>query len=214
MIELFGNVATRANRVHWALEELEVPYRFYQIDFARGDHRSPFFLNLNPAGKVPVLREGDLVLTESAAICNYLGEKFPEKNLVPAGGTRLRAHYDQWLFFVLSELEQPLWTTGKHKFAIPKEYRVPDVIPTAHWEFKQAATLLSQGLGGNPFILGEQMTMVDLFIAHTLVWAKKFQFSIELPHLEDYLQRMKQRPALARILKKERLDIPGVQPGA
>lgn len=209
-VELFGNVASRSNRVHWALEELEIPYKFYQINFERGEHRSEPFLALNPAGKVPVLRDGDLVLTESAAICNYLGEKHPEKGLVPAGGTKLRAKYDQWLFFVLAELEQPLWTTGKHKFAIPKKYRVPTVIPTAQWEFQQAAILLSRGLEGQRYILGEQMTMVDIFIAHTLVWAQKFQFSIEVPHLEDYLSHMKKRPALARILTKPRLELPGL----
>lgn len=208
MIELFGNTASRANRVQWALEELEVPYDFYQIDFAEGDSQSEFFLKLNPAGKVPVLRDGDLVITESAAICNYLGEKYPEKGLVPNSGTPERAHYDQWLFFVLTELEQPLWTAGKHKFAIPEAYRVPAIFPTTHWEFKRAARLLSQGLGEKPFILGDRFSMADIFITHTLIWAELFKFSIDHPHLPEYLARLRTRPALKRIKEKPKLTIP------
>lgn len=208
MIELFGNTASRANRVQWALEELEVPYDFYNIDFAKGDLQSDFFLKLNPAGKVPVLRDGDLVITESAAICNYLGEKFPQKGLVPPGGTPERARYDQWLFFVMTELEQPLWTAGKHKFAIPEAYRVPAIFPTAHWEFERAAKLLSLGLEGKPYILGDRFSMVDIFIAHTLIWAQMFEFSIDYPHLPEYLARLRKRAGLQQIKRKDKLSIP------
>lgn len=199
MIEIFGTLASRANRVVWVLEELEVPYTFWELDFSKGDHRHPRFLDLNPAGKIPVLRDGSLVLTESAAIANYLGEKYPEKELIPPSGTPLRAKYDQWMFFVLAELEQPLWTMGKHKFAIPAEYRIPAVLPTALWEFAQASELLKKGLEKGPFILGERFSLADIFIAHTLIWAKMFKVPVEDPILNDYLGRMKARPAFAHV---------------
>ncbi len=208
MIKLFGFFPSRSNRPHWALEEIGEPYAFYQLDFTKGDQQSAFYLNLNPSGKVPALQDGGLVLTESGAICNYLGEKFPEKNLVPKSGTHERASYDQWLLFVLTELEQPLWTKGKHTFALPKDKRVPAVIDTAVWEFSQAAALLSQGLGDREFMVGNHFTMVDIFVTHTLRWAVNFKFQLAHPNLSAYQERMEQRPAYQRMREAKTLEIP------
>ena len=208
MIKLYGVIPSRSNRVHWALEEIGCPYEFYQLDFSKGDQRGDFFKGLNPAGKMPVLQDDDFVLTESLAIVNYLGEKFPESRLTPPGGTRDRAKYDQWTCFVISELEQPLWTKGKHTFALPEAQRKPAVIETALWEFERAAKLLSQGLAGRRFLVGDGFTSADIFAAHTLRWAVKFQFSIAYPGLEDYLERMEKRPAFARIWETEKLPLP------
>lgn len=208
MLELFGRYPTRSNRAQWALEELEVPYVFYQIDFAAGDASSDYFLALNPGGKIPVLRDGELVITESAAICNYLGEKFPDSNLTPSGGTAARAKYDQWMFFVLSELEQPMWTKAKHKFALPKAQRLEGLNPTAEWEFNRAASILAKGLGESEFILGERFTMADILITHTLSWAKVANFEIGQQNLIDYTDRNLARPAVKRMAKKEKNPLP------
>lgn len=185
MLKLYGRFPTRSNRAHWALEELEVPYEFYQLDFAAGDSRSSFFLKLNPGGKIPVLQDGDLVISESGAICNYLGDKFSDSGLTPTGGTADRAKYDQWMFFVQSELEQPMWTKAKHKFALPKAQRIEGLNPTVEWEFDRAAEILSHGLGQNEFILGDRFTMADIMITHTLGWARVAKFEIRHLNLLD-----------------------------
>ena len=209
MLELFGRFPTRSNRAQWALEELEVPYVFYQIDFAAGDANSDYFQELNPGGKIPVLRDENLVVTESGAICNYLGEKFPDSNLTPRGGTAERAKYDQWMFFVVSELEQPMWTKAKHKFALPKAQRVEGLNPTAEWEFDRASSVLAKGLGENEFIMGERFTMADILITHTLSWARVANFEIGQQNLIDYSDRNLARPAVKRMAKKERRPLPG-----
>ena len=208
MIKLFGFVPSRSNRPHWALEEIGEPYEFYQLDFSKGDHRSEFFLKLNPAGKVPALQDGDLTLTESGAICNYLANLYPEHRLIPYEGSKNRALYDQWLMFILTELEQPLWVKGKHSFALPEDKRVPQIFDTAVWEFERAVALLSQGLGDREFMVGPQFTMVDIMAAHTLRWALKFKFPVEHPNLLAYLDRMEQRPAFARVWQTKALSIP------
>jgi len=87
--------------------------------------KSPEYLKLNPQGKVPSLKHDDFVLTESAAILNYI-DALADGQFIPSAA-KARAKYDELAFFVLSELEQPLWTTGKHKFAIPEEHRVAQV---------------------------------------------------------------------------------------
>ncbi len=208
MLKLYGRFPTRSNRAQWALEELEVPYEFYQIDFSAGDTASAFFLNMNPGGKIPVLQDGDLTISESGAICNYLGEKFPDSNLTPSGGTPDRAKYDQWMFFVLSELEQPMWTKAKHKFALPKAQRVDGLGPTAEWEFQRAAEILSRGLGDNEFILGEHFTMADIMITHTIGWARVANFEINQQNLLDYADRNLARPAVTRMANKKGKPLP------
>jgi len=208
MIELFGFVPSRSNRPHWALEEIGAEYRFYTIDLRKGDHRSPYFLAINPAGKSPAMRDGDLVLTESGAICNYIGEKYPESGLTPQSGTPERALYDQWMYFALTELEQPLWTAAKHTFAIPEEHRVPAVIPSAKWEFARAGGILAGGLGDREFLVGDRFTMADIMVAHTLMWAVKTDFPLEHANLGTYLERMKSRPALKRVFECPRLELP------
>ena len=208
MIKLYGFFRSRSNRAMWALEEIGAPYEFYQLDFKRGDPRSDFYRAINPACKMPALQDDDLCLSESCAICNYLGEKFPESGLTPPSATRERAVYDQWMFFVLSELEQPLWTKGKHTFAIPEEYRVPAVLDTALWEFARAAKLLSKGLGDNEYIAGDRFTMADILVAQTLRWAVNFKYPIEHDNLTAYLEHMEARPAYARMAEKPHLEIP------
>ncbi|PLX88481.1 MAG: glutathione S-transferase family protein [Desulfuromonas sp.] len=204
MIKLYGMPKTRSMRVVWALEEIGAEYRFIPVDLVTGEGRTPGFLALNPGGKVPVLVDGDLVLTESAAICTYLGDRFPESGLVPRCGTVERGLYDQWCYFVMTELEQPLWTIGKHKFALPKEKRVPEIKDTAIWEFQRAAALLASGLGEKPYLLGDNFTMADLLAAHTLAWARSARISHNIDLLDDYRQRMMAREAFQRTLAVEK----------
>jgi len=185
------------------LEELGQDYDYQLVDFARGDARSPEFLAFNPAGKVPAIQDGDLVLLESAAIVTYLGDKFSSSGLVPPVTTTERAKYEQWSYFTLCELEQPLWTISKHKFALPREQRVPEIINTAAWEFQQAARLVSMGLGDGDYILGEQFSAADILLAQTLFWGTICKLPLEQGNLEAYVQRAMARPALARALARE-----------
>ncbi len=202
MLILYGRFPTRSNRVQWALEELEVEYTFYQVDFSAGDADSAFFRSINPAGKIPVLQDGELVITESGAICNYLGDSHPDSGLTPRPGSAARARYDQWMNFAMTELEQPLWTRAKHKFALPRKYRVPGLDPTLEWEFQRAAGVLSEGLGDREFIVGETFTMADILLTHTLGWAKATDQAISQQNLLDYADRNLARPAVARMVKR------------
>ena len=84
MMRLYGLGPTRSLRALWALRELDAEFEFVPVNLRAGENRSPDFLSLNPAGKLPVLVDGDLVLTESAAIVMYLAEKYDDRGLMPA----------------------------------------------------------------------------------------------------------------------------------
>ena len=204
MYQLYGMPMTRATRVSWALEEIGADYQYHLVDLMKGEGQSADFLKLNPFGKVPVLVDGDLVLTESAAICSYLGDKHPESELVPPAGSGARGKYDQWSYFVLTELEQPLWTIGKHQFVFPEDKKVPAIIDVACWEFTRAAAVLAKYLEGKSYLVADAFSMADIHAAHTLMWARAFKIPHEQELLADYEQHIGARTALARAKEREK----------
>ncbi|WP_101757375.1 glutathione S-transferase family protein [Oceanicoccus sp. KOV_DT_Chl] len=206
MITVYGYPNTRSLRVCWMLEELAQPYEYSLVDFSKGESQSPQFLAVNPAGKVPVITDGDLLLTESAAIITYLGDKLGNGDLVPKAGTPQRGHYDQWCHFAMCELEQPLWTRAKHKFALPSEHRIKEIFPTADWELQKALNLFSQGLGKKDYILGDAFSAADILLGQTLQWAISFKQQVPQQNLQDYSQRLRNRPALLKAQQREKTE--------
>lgn len=204
MMRIYGAPRTRSMRAVWAAEEAGATYEYVSIgDLHGGAARSPEYLALNPGGKVPTLVDGDLVLTESAAIVTYIGERHPEKGLVPPPRSVARAQYDRWSFFLLTELEQPLWTINKHSFLRPTATRVPAILPVAREEFREAERVLALGLGERPWLVGDDFTMVDILALHCLSWAKGADLPTEHDNLREYVRRLRQRPALARARERE-----------
>jgi glutathione S-transferase len=203
MITVYGHPNTRSVRVVWLLEEMNQPYEYHLVDFAKGESQSELYLALNPGGKVPSIKDNDLLLTESAAILNYLSEKYGSGDLAPKPGTAERAHYDEICFFVMTELEQPLWSIAKHKFALPKGKRVPEIFETAQWEFQKACSLLSKKLGENQFLANNKFSCADILAGQTLLWGLAFKQPIEQANLVAYIERISERDALKAARAKE-----------
>ena len=206
MLVVYGFPNSRSSRVVWAMEEAGVEYEYVHVDLKAGAGWQPEYLALNAGGKVPTLVDGDFVLFESGAICSYLGDRFPATGLTPAAGSLERARYNQWCYFVMSELEQPVWTIGKHTFVLPERWRVPAVLDTARWEFSVAARILAEGLGRREFIVGDRFTAADILIAHTLAWARAFKLPLEHDNLEAYFARLLARPAWIRAREREQAE--------
>ncbi|WP_428773820.1 glutathione S-transferase family protein [Vibrio sp.] len=201
MIQLYGVARSRALRVSWLLEELGLDWQFNFIDFAKGEHRSGEFLAMNPSGKVPVIRDGEVVLSESSAIMYYLAEKYGNDQWMPAPGSPESAQLHFWVSFTITELEQPLWTMGKHKFALPADKRLAEIRPIAAWEFAQAAAVASKRLPATPFLTGDTITIADLLLAHTLNWATMFEQPLP-ENLAAFRDRISSRPTLKAALDK------------
>lgn len=204
-MKLYGYRNGRTLRALWTLEELGVRYEYVEVDVMRGEGRKPWFLDINPGGKVPVLDDGGIIITESAAICMHLAEKHPQGELLPPPGTPQRTACYKWISFVLTELDAPLWTIAKHRFGLPRERRFPAVIETASWEFTAALKILSSELGNRPYLASERFTVADILAAHTLLWAKGARIPLGSDSLELYLQALLARDAAvrARAIAKE-----------
>jgi len=187
------------------LEELGVDYSFEKIELLQGAGQSEAYLKIHADGKVPAIDDDGFILTESAAIVTYLGDKYPESKLVPAVNTQQRAKYNEWCFFVLTELEQPLWTVGKHTFVFPEEKRVPEILEIAHWEFKKACKVLEKNFAGNEFAMGEAFSAIDILVAHTLRWANAFGVPTGLEFLDSYREKMSARASFEKVVAREEL---------
>jgi glutathione S-transferase len=193
MMRLYGMGPTRSLRALWALRELDAEFEFVPVNLPAGENRSPDFLRLNPAGKLPVLVDGDLVLTESAAIVMYLAEKYADKGLMPAELTE-RAQAYRWTMFAVTELEQPLWRMAKHTFIYPEAKRLPEDIALAREEFLAMAAVLESHMDGREFIVGDGVTIADCVTAYVVDWGNENGLIDGFPNLEAYLGRMYARP--------------------
>ncbi|MFN3163723.1 MAG: glutathione S-transferase family protein [Pseudohongiellaceae bacterium] len=205
MIKLYGMAQSRSFRCLWALEEAGLAYDYLPVTMRSGPDdpqgaQHPDYLALNSQGKVPTLVNGDLILTESVAILYYIGRCAPESGLLPNGSMDVYARLDELTTFVLAELEQPLWSNGKHRFALPEEQRIPQMLETAKYEFAKAVTSLEHLLPDTEFAVGSQFTIADILLAHTFNWALRFEFDVpdRFIALRDHHY---QRPAAQRALE-------------
>jgi glutathione S-transferase len=190
MYEVIGSRASRAFRVLWLLEEMGLDYHHLPVA-----PRSAEALAVNPSGKIPALRDGDQVLTDSTAIMTFLADRHGQ--LTHAPGTHARAVQDALLHRVLDEVDAVLWTAARHSFVLPEEHRVAAVKDSLKWEYERNIAGLEAAFIG-PFLQGETLTIADLLLAHCLMWAEKAGFPAPPPRLAAYLAEMMARPAFQR----------------
>ena len=202
-MKLYEYGPTRSARCRWMLQELAVPFEAVEVDLPSGEHRRPAFLALNPLGRVPVLVDDELVVTESVAICLYLGDKYADRGLVPVPGTAERAKHDQWLLFCATELEQPLWRIRRHTSLYPKDKRLPAEVEIARDDFKTAARVLADALEGKTYLVGDRFTAADIVTAYTLSWAGWYDLLADFAPLQAYLDEHLKRPSCPAALQPQ-----------
>ncbi|KWE87056.1 glutathione S-transferase family protein [Burkholderia ubonensis] len=192
-MKLYGFAGTRSQRALWGLKELDADFEFISVNLLEGEHKRPEYLRLNPAGKVPVLVDGDLAIPESAAIVLYLADKYPQKALLPVD-LAARAQAYRWVMFAVTELEQPLWRITRHTMLYPPDKRLPADIALAREDFVNMAAILDRHLDGRAFIVGDALTVADCVTAYLIDWANELKLIDAFPQLQAYLERLYARP--------------------
>ena len=192
-MKLYEFGPTRSIRVRWTLQELGVEFESIRINLLAGEHLQPKFLKINPAGKIPVLVDEDLVLTESVAIVLYLADKYSNKGLIPTD-LKERAQVNRWLLFAATELEQPLWRIARNTMLYPEDQRLPADVVLASQEFKAMAAVLEDHMQRRQFLVGDTVTVADFVAAYTLDWANEDRLLDDCPQLLAYMKRMYARP--------------------
>ena len=192
-MKLYEFAPTRSIRVRWTLQELGVDFESVTVNLLAGEQRRPEFLKINPAGRVPVLVDDDLVLTESVAIVLYLAEKYPHTGLIPTD-LKQRSQVYRWLLFTATELEQPLWRISRHTVLYPEPLRLPAEVSLARQDFTEMVAVMEDQMQGCQFIVGDTVTIADFVCAYTLDWANEVGLLDGCPQLLRYLERMYARP--------------------
>ena len=213
-MKLYEFAPTRSIRARWMLQELGSDFEAHTVNPKAGAHHDPEYLELNPAGKVPVLIDGDLVLTESVAIVLYLAEKYGDRGFLPAD-VQLRAEAYRWILFAVTELEQPLWRIARHTTLYPEQDRLPSDVQLARRDFLPMAAILENHMKDRVYVVGDRVTAADFVVAYTLDWAGEARLLGECPALRSYVGRMYARPqAPQRIAEIVRVMRSGSAPAA
>lgn len=197
MYQAVGSPGSRLTRVTWMLEELGQSY-----EVLKAKMHTETMLRYNPSGKMPALADGDVVITDSAAIVFYLADKHAQQGM---GGTTPaeRAEITSWMFFAQAELEAPLWNRLKHAFRLPDDQRA-EVGPWCKAEFAQEIGNFEKRLGDRAFAMGDRFTAADVILGHCGLWARGAKFEIGSDRINAYFDRVLARPALARAKEREK----------
>lgn len=183
---------SRGRIVRWILEEIGCRYRTELLDYGT-TMKAPAYRAINPMGKVPAIQHGGMVVTETAAICAYLADAFPQAALAPAPHSPLRGLYYRWLFFAAGPLEAAI-SNRALGFVVPPERekmmgygRVDDVL-----------NVLEGALSSDQYLAGDHFTAADLYVGSHLGFGMQFGTIERRPAFEHYCNRLTARPAAVR----------------
>lgn len=190
MITLYHHPFSRAAGTVWALEEVGEPYQLTFVDIQKGGQKAPEVVALNPMGKLPLLTDGDAVVTESAAISLYLADRYASGRLAPRLDDPKRGTYLRWSLFAPSVIEPgSLAQLSKWEFK-------PG---SAGWgDYETMVKASESAISGRDFILGDTFSMADVIFGGTLRYMLRFKMIEPRPLFTAYAERLAQRPALQR----------------
>lgn len=192
---VFGGAHSRAMRVLWMLEELELEY-----SVVTASPRSEEVRSVNPTGKIPVLVTDGVTIPDSVAIMTYLADS--HTRLTAASGTVRRALQDAFVNAVIDEFDAVLWAAARHSFVLPEEHRVPEIKNSLRWEFTRNQDAIADRMAPDgPFVAGAEMTLADILLSHCIGWAKNAKFEVTNERLLAHNAMMRDRPAFKRALK-------------
>ena len=197
-LTLYHAAPSRSSIALWMLEELGQPYDIHLLSFAKGENRAPDYLAINPMGKVPALRDGDTIITEVAAICTYLADAFPDKNLnVPIGDPR-RGPYLKWLFFGPGCFEPAVTDRAAPRAEAPRRAML------GYGDFDTTMNVVAKAVERVPWLMGEQFTAADVVIGANVRFGMMFKLVPERQTFLDYAARIAKRPAAQRAEAKDK----------
>lgn len=184
----YCNPVSRAATTIWMLEELDVPHEQIIVDFAAGENQSDEYRAINPMGKVPTLVDGDAVVTEVAAICAYLADKFSDKGLAPLPGSTERATYYRYLFVPGTTLE-PVFSLAMLGITHPNP-------GSAGWgDMSRAMATVESMTPEADWAMGERFTAADVVFGGLLDFSIRFGWMKASPKVAAYVERIRARPA-------------------
>ncbi|MBV8250253.1 MAG: glutathione S-transferase family protein [Comamonas sp.] len=197
---------SRSAGVRILVEELGADHDLVALDLQAGQQREPAYLAINPMGKVPALRHGEALITEQAAVYQYLAELYPEHGLVPPVGDALRGPFLRWMVFYGSCFEPAVVDR-----ALKRDSGGRSMSP--YGDYASVMQALIQQLTPGPWLLGERFTVADVLWGSALGWMQAFKLLPESPEIQRYVARFSERPAVRRAAALDQALIAARKPG-
>jgi glutathione S-transferase len=167
-LTFYTNPMSRGRIARWMLEEAGQPYETVLLDYADA-MKAPDYLAINPMGKVPALRHGDVIVTETAAICAYLADAFPDAGLAPPPRSPARGAYYRWLFFAAGPVEAAV--TAKSLGLLAPADRKAMV---GYGTFDETIDALERAVSQGPYICGDEFSAADVYVGSQIGWGLMF----------------------------------------
>ncbi|MBL8831007.1 MAG: glutathione S-transferase family protein, partial [Rhodospirillales bacterium] len=200
--KIYGAPGTALMAPHAVLEEVGAAYEWVRVDLKAGEHRTPEFLALNPKGRVPVLLDGDFALTEAAAICLHLAERFPQAGLLPAPGTRERARAYEWMLFLSNTVQTALMDWFHPDWLHPDEAAHAAVKAAAEARLGAHLAHVDSCLAarGRPYCLGAAVSVADFYVHMLARWTRFLaKPAYAYPSIKLLTDAMKKHPSVVRM---------------
>jgi glutathione S-transferase len=188
----YTNPQSRGRVVRWMLEEVGKPYRTELLDYDT-TMKAPEYLAINPMGKVPALRHGDIIVTEVAAICSYLADAFPDAGLAPPPRDRLRGPYYRWLFFAAGPVEMAASNRALGLVVPSGRERM-----IGYGTFEATMNTLESAVSQGEYLLGDRFSAADVYVGSHIGFGMQFGTIEKRPAFERYVARLFARPAALR----------------
>ena len=194
MIKLYCAPKTRSARAIWMLEEVGVDYEKELVDLRSPERKdSADFRRASPMGKVPALADGELAMSESAALCLYLADRYAPGRLAPAFDDPSRGKFLYWIMYTPAVLEPAM--AEKFSGAEPNRGR------NGWGDYASMIETLEAGLDGREWIMGDQFTAADVMLGSSVVFMRLFDMLPESETLSAYADRCLVRPAYQKAMR-------------
>ncbi len=203
MLKIHHLVLSRSDRIVWLAEELGLRYDLVR-HVRTPAFRSPESLwSVSPMGKAPVIEDGDVTVSESGAIVEYLLDRYGDGRLRPPTGTREHLAYRHWLHAAEATLALPILMDG---LCTMTQASSPALSAFIQGEYATVLGYLDRTLGAHPYVAGAEFTGADVMVAWDLHFANGsaipgFATSAPIatfPKIADYLARLEARPAFRK----------------
>jgi glutathione S-transferase len=197
-LKIYGVARTRAFRALWIAEELGLDYEHVPVEIGEAGAHTPELLALNPNGRLPLIVDGDFVLSESLAITLYLAKKYSHGALYPVA-IKDEARFWQWSFWAVAEVDRGVNIWSLHAIRLPPDERDAALRNEALGVLAAPFAVLDAALVNNTYLLGPNFSVADLNVAAVISRAADMDLTA-WPHLKNWLFRCLERPAACRAL--------------
>ena len=185
---------SRAVRTVWLLEEMGQPYELVKFTLGQKEMRGPDYTAINPNGRVPTLIDGDVTISESTAIAQYLAAKYAP-NLAAGPDAPNFAEYLQWLHYAEGMIMPPINNYVVETILLPPERRNDEIATRALKLLNRTLAAVERHMDGRDFLAGD-FTIADTITGHAIIMARRLGAAFEnLPNLSAYADRLEARSA-------------------